>query len=76
MKPRTKAAVYVMLSMLEPLGKQLAVGVEKSAWPTTFEWAAVGVAMLYAGLITLKAWSSDSSTPALTPQPPTTTTNT
>lgn len=65
MKPKTKAAVYVLLAMLEPLGKQLAVGVEKAAWPTPFEWAATGCAMAYAGLLVLKAWSSDS-----TPQPP------
>lgn len=62
MTPRQKALVYVLLAMLEPLGKQLAVGVEKAAWPTPFEWAATGCAMVYAALLVLKAWSSDSET--------------
>lgn len=67
MSPRAKACVYVLLAMLEPLGKQLAVGVEKAAWPSPFEWAATGCAMLYAGLLVLKAWSSDSNTPSSQP---------
>lgn len=61
MSNRQKALVYVLLAMLEPLGKELAVGVEKQAWPTPFALAATGCAMLYAGLLVLKAWSSDSS---------------
>ena len=60
MSPAKKALVYVLLAMLEPLGKQLAVGVEKAAWPSPFEWASTGCAMVYAGLLVLKAWGSDS----------------
>lgn len=59
MRPSYKAAVYVTLAALEPLSRTLAVGVEKAAWPSVFEWTATGVAMMYAGLLVLKAWSSD-----------------
>lgn len=59
MSGRGKALIYVLLAMLEPLGKELAVSVEKSAWPTEFAWAATGAAMIYAGLLVLKAWTSD-----------------
>lgn len=61
MKPKTKAVIYVTLAMMEPVSKQAALTVDKGAWPNGYELAALLVAMLYLGLLTLKAWSSDSS---------------
>ena len=60
MTPRQKALVYVLLAMLEPLARLLAVAVEKAAWPSPYEWAATGCGMIYAALLVLKAWGSDS----------------
>jgi hypothetical protein len=59
MKPTTKAMIYVSLAMLEPVTKTVALSVEKAAWPNQFELAAMAVGMLYLGLLTLKAWSSE-----------------
>ncbi len=61
MTKHQKALVYVLLAMLEPLGKELAVCVSKNEWPTKFALAATACGMIYAGLFVLKAWGSDSN---------------
>lgn len=61
MKPRTKCAIYIALALCEPLTKSAAVCVEKNEWPNQFELVALALGMMYLGLLTLKAWSSDPS---------------
>jgi hypothetical protein len=64
MTSEAKAVIYVSLAALEPVAKTAALSVEKAAWPNQYELAAMVVSMLYLGLLTLKAWSSDPSTKA------------
>lgn len=61
MKPRTKAVIYVALAACEPLLRTLSVAAEQDSNPTVWVWALTGAGMLYAGLLVLKAWSSDST---------------
>jgi hypothetical protein len=71
MKPRAKAVIYVALAMCEPLLRTLSVAAEKNENPTQWVWALTGAGMIYAGLLVLKAWGSESATKTEKPETPT-----
>ena len=59
MTPRAKCWTYISINALIPVGECFALVKLNQAWPTQFDFAALGVQVLLQGLLAYKMYWSD-----------------